>query len=148
MLIVFWARFFTILTRFHHHQHHLDASKRHQNDDSDEEDDNEDNEEDEEGEEGENDDSDDDGARDASESARLEPGIFFFHFLFSKLTNFYIDTCHVSTATAATAVSTTYTEFITVFANVFLGMQLALSSYLQVCFSITNDDHLLDVRTT
>ena len=27
----------------------------------------------------------------------------------------------------------------TVFANVFLGMQLALSSYLQVCFSITND---------
>ncbi|EMD32829.1 hypothetical protein CERSUDRAFT_108626 [Gelatoporia subvermispora B] len=33
----------------------------------------------------------------------------------------------------------TYTEFITVFANVFLGMQLALSSYLQVCFSILND---------
>ena len=33
----------------------------------------------------------------------------------------------------------TYTEFIPVFANVFLGMQLALSSYLQVCFSITND---------
>ena len=33
----------------------------------------------------------------------------------------------------------TYTEFVTVFANVFLGMQLALSSYLQVCFSITND---------
>ena len=33
----------------------------------------------------------------------------------------------------------TYTEFITVFANIFLGMQLALSSYLQVCFSITND---------
>ncbi|KAF8888462.1 calcium ATPase transmembrane domain M-containing protein [Gymnopilus junonius] len=33
----------------------------------------------------------------------------------------------------------TYTEFITVFSNVFLGMQLALSSYLQVCFSITND---------
>ena len=33
----------------------------------------------------------------------------------------------------------TYTEFIAVFANVFLGMQLALSSYLQVCFSITND---------
>jgi sodium/potassium-transporting ATPase subunit alpha len=33
----------------------------------------------------------------------------------------------------------TYTEFATVFANVFLGMQLALSSYLQVCFSITND---------
>ena len=33
----------------------------------------------------------------------------------------------------------TYAEFITVFANVFLGMQLALSSYLQVCFSITND---------
>jgi sodium/potassium-transporting ATPase subunit alpha len=33
----------------------------------------------------------------------------------------------------------TYTEFMTVFANVFLGMQLALSSYLQVCFSITND---------
>ncbi|KAL6299303.1 calcium ATPase transmembrane domain M-containing protein [Sparassis latifolia] len=33
----------------------------------------------------------------------------------------------------------TYTEFITVFCNVFLGMQLALSSYLQVCFSITND---------
>ncbi len=27
----------------------------------------------------------------------------------------------------------------TVFCNVFLGMQLALSSYLQVCFSITND---------
>jgi sodium/potassium-transporting ATPase subunit alpha len=27
----------------------------------------------------------------------------------------------------------------TVFANVFLGMQLALSSYLQVCFSIAND---------
>ncbi|KAJ7737652.1 calcium ATPase transmembrane domain M-containing protein [Mycena olivaceomarginata] len=33
----------------------------------------------------------------------------------------------------------TYTEFMTVFANVFLGMQLALSSYLQVCFSIAND---------
>ncbi|TFK65892.1 calcium ATPase transmembrane domain M-containing protein [Pluteus cervinus] len=33
----------------------------------------------------------------------------------------------------------TYTEFATVFANVFLGMQLALSSYEQVCFSITND---------
>ena len=33
----------------------------------------------------------------------------------------------------------TYTEFMTVFANVFLGMQLALSSYLQVCFSILND---------
>ncbi|TFK65891.1 calcium ATPase transmembrane domain M-containing protein [Pluteus cervinus] len=33
----------------------------------------------------------------------------------------------------------TYSEFATVFANVFLGMQLALSSYLQVCFSITND---------
>ncbi|KAJ6535770.1 calcium ATPase transmembrane domain M-containing protein [Mycena capillaripes] len=33
----------------------------------------------------------------------------------------------------------TYTEFMTVFANVFLGMQPALSSYLQVCFSITND---------
>ncbi|KDQ61520.1 hypothetical protein JAAARDRAFT_30968 [Jaapia argillacea MUCL 33604] len=33
----------------------------------------------------------------------------------------------------------TYTEFMTVLANVFLGMQLALSSYLQVCFSITND---------
>ncbi|KDR77765.1 hypothetical protein GALMADRAFT_412632 [Galerina marginata CBS 339.88] len=33
----------------------------------------------------------------------------------------------------------TYAEFIPVFANVFLGMQLALSSYLQVCFSITND---------
>jgi hypothetical protein len=33
----------------------------------------------------------------------------------------------------------TYTEFIPVFANVFLGMQLALSSYLQVCFCITND---------
>ena len=27
----------------------------------------------------------------------------------------------------------------TVFCNVFLGMQLALSSYLQVCFSILND---------
>ena len=26
-----------------------------------------------------------------------------------------------------------------VFTNVFLGMQLPLSSYLQVCFSITND---------
>ncbi|TDL21473.1 calcium ATPase transmembrane domain M-containing protein [Rickenella mellea] len=33
----------------------------------------------------------------------------------------------------------TYTEFMAVFANVFLGMQIALSSYLQVCFSITND---------
>ena len=33
----------------------------------------------------------------------------------------------------------TYAEFITVFANVFLGMQLALSAYLQVVFSITND---------
>ena len=33
----------------------------------------------------------------------------------------------------------TYTEFLAVFANVFLGMQLALSSYLQVCFSISND---------
>lgn len=26
-----------------------------------------------------------------------------------------------------------------VFANVFLGMQIPLSSYLQVCFSMTND---------
>ncbi|KAJ7833982.1 calcium ATPase transmembrane domain M-containing protein [Mycena leptocephala] len=33
----------------------------------------------------------------------------------------------------------TYTEFMSVFANVFLGMQLSLSSYLQVCFSIAND---------
>jgi sodium/potassium-transporting ATPase subunit alpha len=33
----------------------------------------------------------------------------------------------------------TYTEFITVFANVFFGMQLALSSYLQVFFSVIND---------
>jgi len=33
----------------------------------------------------------------------------------------------------------TYSEFVPVFANVFLGMQLALSSYLQICFSITND---------
>ena len=33
----------------------------------------------------------------------------------------------------------TYTEFMAVFANVFLGMQLSLSTYLQVCFSITND---------
>jgi len=33
----------------------------------------------------------------------------------------------------------TYTEFMAVFTNVFLGMQLPLSSYLQVCFSITND---------
>ncbi|KAI0777815.1 calcium ATPase transmembrane domain M-containing protein [Trametes elegans] len=33
----------------------------------------------------------------------------------------------------------TYSEFIPVFCNVFLGMQLALSSYLQVCFCITND---------
>ncbi|KAH9848973.1 calcium ATPase transmembrane domain M-containing protein [Lenzites betulinus] len=32
-----------------------------------------------------------------------------------------------------------YSEFITVFCNTFLGMQLALSSYLQVCFCITND---------
>ncbi|KAF9231509.1 hypothetical protein BU15DRAFT_68277 [Melanogaster broomeanus] len=32
-----------------------------------------------------------------------------------------------------------YTEFMAVLANVLLGMQLALSSYLQVCFSITND---------
>ena len=37
----------------------------------------------------------------------------------------------------------TYTEFIAVFANVFLGMQLALSTYLQVCFSITNDVALM-----
>ena len=36
-------------------------------------------------------------------------------------------------------VRTYSTEFITVFANIFLGMQLALSSYLQVCFSVTND---------
>ena len=33
----------------------------------------------------------------------------------------------------------TYVEFIAVFASVFLGMQVALSAYLQVCFSITND---------
>lgn len=33
----------------------------------------------------------------------------------------------------------TYTEFMAVFCNVFLGMQLSLSSYLQVCFSILND---------
>ena len=33
----------------------------------------------------------------------------------------------------------TYAEFVAVFANVFLGMQLALSTYLQICFSITND---------
>jgi sodium/potassium-transporting ATPase subunit alpha len=26
-----------------------------------------------------------------------------------------------------------------VFSNIFLGMQLPLSAYLQVCFSITND---------
>lgn len=32
-----------------------------------------------------------------------------------------------------------YTEFMAVLANVLLGMQLSLSSYLQVCFSITND---------
>jgi sodium/potassium-transporting ATPase subunit alpha len=32
-----------------------------------------------------------------------------------------------------------YTEFLAVFVNVFLGMQLALSSCLQVCFSISND---------
>ncbi|EIW55428.1 calcium ATPase transmembrane domain M-containing protein [Trametes versicolor FP-101664 SS1] len=32
-----------------------------------------------------------------------------------------------------------YTEFVAVFCNTFLGMQLALSSYLQVCFCITND---------
>ena len=32
-----------------------------------------------------------------------------------------------------------YTAFVTVFANVFLGMQLALSTYFQVFFSITND---------
>ncbi|KAI0650281.1 calcium ATPase transmembrane domain M-containing protein [Trametes meyenii] len=32
-----------------------------------------------------------------------------------------------------------YSEFIPVFANVFLGMQITMSSYLQVCFCITND---------
>jgi len=32
-----------------------------------------------------------------------------------------------------------YTEFMAVLPNVFLGMQLPLSSYLQVCFTITND---------
>ncbi|KAH7919461.1 calcium ATPase [Leucogyrophana mollusca] len=32
-----------------------------------------------------------------------------------------------------------YTEFMAVFTNVFLGMQIPLSSYLQVCFCITND---------
>ncbi|KAI0824955.1 calcium ATPase transmembrane domain M-containing protein [Trametes gibbosa] len=32
-----------------------------------------------------------------------------------------------------------YSEFVPVFCNTFLGMQLALSSYLQVCFCITND---------
>jgi sodium/potassium-transporting ATPase subunit alpha len=32
-----------------------------------------------------------------------------------------------------------YTELVAVFTNVFLGMQLPLSSYLQVCFCITND---------
>ncbi|KAK6981059.1 calcium ATPase transmembrane domain M-containing protein [Favolaschia claudopus] len=33
----------------------------------------------------------------------------------------------------------TYTEFIAVLGGVFFGMQSALSSYLQVCFSMTND---------
>jgi len=45
----------------------------------------------------------------------------------------------------------TYTEFITVFANVFLGMQLALSSYLQVCFfhyKRCRHVNLVDVRKT
>ncbi|KAI0363433.1 calcium ATPase [Pilatotrama ljubarskyi] len=32
-----------------------------------------------------------------------------------------------------------YTEFVTVFCNTFLGMEAAMSLYLQVCFSITND---------
>ncbi|CCM01088.1 uncharacterized protein FIBRA_03136 [Fibroporia radiculosa] len=32
-----------------------------------------------------------------------------------------------------------YSEFIPVFCNAFLGMQIALSSYLQVCFCILND---------
>ncbi|KAH7907654.1 hypothetical protein BJ138DRAFT_1116511 [Hygrophoropsis aurantiaca] len=32
-----------------------------------------------------------------------------------------------------------YSEFMAVFTNVFLGMQIPLSSYLQVCFCITND---------
>ncbi|KIN98259.1 hypothetical protein M404DRAFT_968279 [Pisolithus tinctorius Marx 270] len=32
-----------------------------------------------------------------------------------------------------------YTEFMAVLSNVLLGMQIPLSSYLQVCFSITND---------
>ncbi|KAG0699620.1 hypothetical protein DFH29DRAFT_936038 [Suillus ampliporus] len=32
-----------------------------------------------------------------------------------------------------------YTEFMAVVSNVVLGMQIPLSSYLQVCFSITND---------
>jgi sodium/potassium-transporting ATPase subunit alpha len=32
-----------------------------------------------------------------------------------------------------------YTEFMAVVANVIFGMQIPLSSYLQVCFSITND---------
>ncbi|KZT07880.1 calcium ATPase transmembrane domain M-containing protein [Laetiporus sulphureus 93-53] len=32
-----------------------------------------------------------------------------------------------------------YAEFVPVFANVFLGMQLALSSYLQVCYCVFND---------
>lgn len=32
-----------------------------------------------------------------------------------------------------------YTEFMGVLANVLMGMQIPLSSYLQVCFSITND---------
>ncbi|KAF7305091.1 Calcium ATPase transmembrane domain M-containing protein [Mycena kentingensis (nom. inval.)] len=33
----------------------------------------------------------------------------------------------------------TYTEFITVVGSVYCGMQSSLSSYLQVCFSMTND---------
>jgi hypothetical protein len=33
----------------------------------------------------------------------------------------------------------TYTQLVAVFTNVFLGMQIPLSAYLQVCFSITND---------
>ena len=32
-----------------------------------------------------------------------------------------------------------YTEFMAVLSNVVLGMQIPLSSYLQVCFSILND---------
>ena len=75
--------------------------------------------------------------------AAIELGRLVFDNL-KKVILYLMPVCNDSSLPSILLMSTkmqagTYTEFIPVFANVFLGMQLALSSYLQVCFSITND---------